>query len=62
VRIGTVLVNCLNRVFLFGGYNKTAINDLYYLDAKKAEWVDMKGIKSKRPTERYGHSALLYKG
>jgi N-acetylneuraminic acid mutarotase len=62
VRIGSALTLCANnRLYLFGGYNRLATNDLYYIDPKKAEWITVQNIKSKRPPERYGHTALFYK-
>ena len=36
VRIGSSMTLCNNRVYLFGGYNKVAMNDLFYIDPKKA--------------------------
>jgi N-acetylneuraminic acid mutarotase len=40
VRIGSALTLCAgNRLYLFGGYNKMATSDLYYIDPKKAEWI-----------------------
>lgn len=33
------MVTANNRVYMFGGYNKMAINDLFYIDSKKAEWT-----------------------
>ena len=32
VRIGSTLTVCGNRLFLFGGYNKMAMNDVMYLE------------------------------
>ena len=58
VRIGSTLNCCNGRLYLFGGYNKLAMNDLSYIDSKKARWVQIKATKGKRPTERYGHTTL----
>jgi len=38
VRLGGTLVLCGNKVFLFGGFNKQALNDLDYIDPKSALW------------------------
>jgi N-acetylneuraminic acid mutarotase len=39
-----------------------AMNDIQYLDPKKAKWVNIAVTKGKRPAERYGHSSIYYKG
>ena len=36
VRLGSNLVCYGNKIYMFGGYNKQAINDLYILEPKKA--------------------------
>lgn len=49
VRIGSTMTVCNSLIFLFGGYNRLALNDLAYLDAKKAQWNAVKVTKGKRP-------------
>lgn len=49
VRIGATLTLCGNRIYMFGGYNKLAMNDLYYLDPKNAKWITLRTTKGKRP-------------
>jgi hypothetical protein len=61
VRFGGTFTVCGSRVFLFGGYNKLALNDLQYLDLKKGAWSYIPVTKGKRPPERYGHTSLYYK-
>ncbi|CDW75223.1 kelch motif family protein [Stylonychia lemnae] len=62
VRIGASLVNCGNVIMMFGGYNKIALQDLQYIDFKKAQWNLIEVTKGKRPIERFGHSVVFYKG
>ena len=62
VRAGATLTVCGNKVVLFGGYNKLAMNDIHYLDLKRGIWQNISVSKGKRPTERYGHSAVYHKG
>jgi hypothetical protein len=47
---------------LFGGFNKSALNDIAYINPKKAAWVPIAVTKGKRPVERYGHTAIYHKG
>jgi N-acetylneuraminic acid mutarotase len=62
VRIGSSLTLCGNKIFMFGGFSKVALNDVMYLDNKRAKWVQIQTTKGKRPIERYGHSTVYSQG
>ena len=62
VRIGSTLTLCGNKLVLFGGFNKAALNDIAYINPRKATWVPIPVTKGKRPPERYGHTAIFHKG
>eukprot|EP00347_Sterkiella_histriomuscorum_P019572 403341123 len=61
IRIGSTMVQCGNKIFIFGGIGNCALNDIYSLDLKTAKWGPVQ-VKSKRPLHRYGHSAGVFKG
>lgn len=47
---------------MFGGFNLVALQDLQYIDFKKGKWIDIPVTKGRRPVERFGHTAVFYKG
>ena len=36
VRIGATITTCNNKAYLFGGYNTVSLNDIQFLEPKKA--------------------------
>jgi hypothetical protein len=62
IRIGATLTTCANRILLFGGYSKSALNEVAYLELKTASWKRIEDTKGAPPVARFGHTTAYYKG
>ena len=61
VRLATDMTLLGNKIYMFGGYNKNALNELFIIDPKTAKWKQIQP-KNKKPEHRYGHTICTYKG
>lgn len=49
-------------MYMFGGYSKTALNEITQLEAKYAKWHRVENTRGTLPTARYGHTTAFHKG